>query len=70
MQGTVKELENDIEWHLDRDSFTSMMSASDKDSWSIGCFLAASLELDQGNITALIRLAHARDSDMVGELFL
>jgi len=66
---TVEELENDIEWHLNRDRLTCMVSTCDKHSRALICWFFASLKLDKGDITAFIRLSKARNSDVVRELF-
>ena len=68
MDDTMKELENDIEGHLDGDSLTSVMGSRNEHSWTLSECLRSSLESDQRNLAALIRLSEARDSDVIGEL--
>ena len=50
----VKELKDDIERHLDRNSFASVMRTCNQHSWSFRSWLGAGLQLDQRDITALV----------------
>ena len=65
----MQELENHVEWHLNGDSFTCMMSTCDEHGWSFRGRLRASLQLDQRDVSAFVRLAKGRHCDVVGEFF-
>lgn len=67
---TVEELEDYIEWHLNRDCLTCMMSTCDEHSRTLICWLLARLKLDKRDITAFICLSEARYCDVVRELFM
>ena len=70
MEDTMKELENYVEWHLNRDSLTCMMSSSEKHSRSLTRGLCTSLKFNQRNITSFVCLTEASDCNVVWELFL
>ena len=57
VDGTVQELVDDVEWHLDGESFASVMSTCYQKSWSLFSGLFASLERDEWDVSALVRLA-------------
>ena len=56
VDSSVQELEHNIEGHLNRDSLTSVMRASEKNSWSIFNWLLACLECNERNISAFVCL--------------
>ena len=68
MDDSMKELEDDVEGHLDRYGLAGVMGASNEHSGALFSRLRASLELDERDITALICLTEASDSDVIGEL--
>ena len=56
---SMKELVNNVEWHLNGDSFSCVMSSCEKDSRSLLDGLGTTLEPDKGNISAFISLTEA-----------
>ena len=60
MDFAVKELEQDVEGHLDGDTLTGMVRTCDKNGRTVFGRLVALLQPDQRNVTAFIALTKAR----------